>query len=362
MALWEAEDYGTMADKACWALFAVTSFVVALRVFCRVRFGHGQRGGLGADDAITIFCVVITFVTCIIVTIGSHYGLGRHMETLSPQDRVMALKYNVIISSILIWVFSLPKFAIISILKRILDYGLKTTILFWGLALTSQATILATSVWWFKQCDPVEYGWDKSIKGTCADVSILADLGYLSSAYSAFLDVFFALYPVPFIMKLNMPRKSRLAVSVALGLSILASVVSIYKLAIFGSVFVVLAQDPTYPVPFLDILGVSEGCILIICASLPTLGPLFRLARGKLPSTEGSRGRSGHLGHSGQHPSVGGSTRWNNFRGHQLDDPENGLTPMGSSVDDIPLVSPREASTSTSIHKTVEFGVGIEKR
>jgi hypothetical protein len=168
------------------------------------------------------------------------------MATLSPSDQVMALKYNVIISSILIWVFSLPKFAIILILKRILEYGLKTTILFWGLALTSQATILATSIWWFKQCDPVEFGWNKSIKGgTCADVSILADLGYLSSAYSAFLDVFFALYPVPFIMKLNMPRKSRIAVSVALGLSILASVISIYKLAIFGSVFVVLAQDPT---------------------------------------------------------------------------------------------------------------------
>jgi hypothetical protein len=52
------------------------------------------------------------------------------MASLDPLDIVEVLKWNAIISSILIWSFSLPKFAIIAILKRILDYGTKTTILF----------------------------------------------------------------------------------------------------------------------------------------------------------------------------------------------------------------------------------------
>ena len=134
-------------------------------------------------------------------------------------DIVQALKWNAIISSILIWSFSLPKFAIIAILKRILNYGRKTTILFWALALSSQACILATSVWWFKQCTPVEYGWDRSTDGHCAPVKVMADLGYFTSAYSAFLDLFFALYPIPLIMRLNMPFKSRIAVSIALMLA-----------------------------------------------------------------------------------------------------------------------------------------------
>lgn len=220
--------------------------IVILRIITRVYLGNGKLGGLGWDDGITVFCIVVMLVTCILITIGSHYGLGRHMADLPNEDIPKALKWNAIISSILIWTFSLPKFAIIAILKRILNYGTKTTVVFWGLALTSQACILATSVWWFKQCNPVEYGWDKSIDGgTCASVKVMADLGYFTSAYSAFLDVFFALYPIPFIMQLNMSFKSRIAVSTALGLSILASVVSIYKLCIFGSVFEVLAQDPT---------------------------------------------------------------------------------------------------------------------
>ncbi|KAF4461219.1 integral membrane [Fusarium albosuccineum] len=339
MGLWEVEDYGVIADRACWSMFAVTTFIVILRVITRVFVGKGRLGGLGWDDYITIFCILVMLVTCIFVTIGSHYGLGRRMEDIDPTLIPEALKWNSIISAVLIWTFSLPKFAIIAILKRILDYGLKTTILFWGLALSSQACILATSVWWFKQCNPVAFGWDKTIEGgTCASVKVMSDLGYFTSAYSAFLDVFFALYPAPFIMRLNMAFKSRVAISIALGLSILASVVSIYKLTIFGSVFEVLAEDPTYPVPFLDILGLSEGCILVVCASLPTLGPLFRLARGKLSTINSSHGPSQRVAsNQGNHSESSG--RWDKLRGHRLDDVENRSTGMGSSVDDIPLVS-----------------------
>ncbi|KAM5346419.1 hypothetical protein ACJ41O_009424 [Fusarium nematophilum] len=326
MGLWEAEDYGIIADKACWSMFAVTTLVVVLRVITRVFFGQGRLGGLGWDDYITVFCVAVMLVTCVFVTIGSHHGLGRHMEDIDPVLVPEALKWNAIISSVLIWTFSLPKFAIIAILKRILDYGLKTTILFWGLALSSQACILATSVWWFEQCDPVAFGWDKTIEGgTCASVKVMSDLGYFTSAYSAFLDVFFALYPIPFIMRLNMPFKSRMAVSIALGLSILASVVSIYKLTIFGSVFEVLAVDPTYPVPYLDILGLAEGCILLICASLPTLGPLFRLARGKLTSRNDSRGPSQRVASNQDHHSEP-SGRWDKLRGHGVDNVEHAST------------------------------------
>lgn len=118
---------------------------VALRVGARM-FSKG--GDLGMDGYITVCCVIVMLVTCILITIGTQYGLGRRMETIDPPLIPQALKWNVIISSLLIWTFSLPKFAIIAILKRILNYGLKMMMLFWGLALSSQACILATSAWW----------------------------------------------------------------------------------------------------------------------------------------------------------------------------------------------------------------------
>jgi hypothetical protein len=216
---------------------------VALRVGTRIS---SKNGGLGMDDYITVICVVVMLTTCILVTIGTQYSLGRRMEAIDTASIPRALKWNVIISSVLIWTFSLPNFAIIAILKRIPNYGLKTTTLFWGLALSSQACILATSVWWYKQYDPVEFGWNRTIPGgKCASTKVMSNLGYFTSAYSAFLDLFFAVYPIPFIMRLNMPLKNRILVSIALGLSILTFILTIYKLTIFWELFVVLAENPT---------------------------------------------------------------------------------------------------------------------
>lgn len=219
---------------------------MSLRVYTRARYGRVRGGGLGIDDYITLACLVVFLITCIFITIGTGYGLGRHYATLPPKNVAPALKWNVVTNTILIWTFSLPKFALISTLQRILTLGIKTKVTFWALALSSQACILATSVWWFKQCDPVEYGWDRTIPGgSCAPVSVLGNLGYFTSAHSAFLDVFFALYPIPFIMRLNMPLRMRIAFAAALGLNVLACIVSIYKLAIFGQIFEILAGDLT---------------------------------------------------------------------------------------------------------------------
>lgn len=234
------------ANSAC----SLPPVLIGLRIFCRVQYGQKRLGGgLGTDDYLTLLCLAVICLSCILISVGSAHGIGRHYATLSAEEKVQAIKFNVVGNSILIWGFSLPKFAFISTLKRILNYGPRTTVLFWTLAITSQCCILATSVWWFEQCQPVAYAWDRTIEGKCASVTILADLGYFTSAYSAFLDLFFALYPSPLILRLNMPLSKRLAMTCALGLSVLGCIISIYKLAIFDQVFKIMATDPTCTLP-----------------------------------------------------------------------------------------------------------------
>ncbi|RDW59172.1 hypothetical protein BP5796_12096 [Coleophoma crateriformis] len=192
-------------------------------------------------------------------------------------------------------------------LQRLLNHGRMTTILFWGLALSSQACVLATSLWWFVH---------------------------------SFLDIFFALYPIPLVLRLNMPLRSRIAVSISLSLSSLACIVSVYKLVIFEEIFNVLAEDPTYPVPYFNIFGIAEGCILIICGSLPSLGPLFRRARGRLTSRDWSK--SGDWGRST--PFQAGEKIDDNLGRTgdsawviKLEDPERGSTGVRSPVDESPI-------------------------
>ncbi|KAI1380240.1 hypothetical protein F4677DRAFT_254315 [Hypoxylon crocopeplum] len=354
------DDYDAFANQVLWSLFGITT--IGLRILCRLHFGRHQRAGLGLDDYITIFCLVLSLVVCILVTIATGYGLGKHAYDLDNESKKNALKYNAIINAVLIWQFSLPKFAIIAILKRILNYGTRTAILFWTLGLTSQACILAVSVWWFKQCDPIAFGWDESIQGgTCADIRVMSNLAYFTSAYSAFLDIFFAFYPIPFIMRLNMPLRGRIAVATALSLSSLAFVASVIKLSALGQSFAISSTDPTYPVPYLDILGMSEGYILIICSSLPTLGPLFRAAKGKMTSRDITASRSGaNVGSSlhSLHKSFGHSKEQ-----RLTDELERSIGGgNSSSVDDIPLVtSPKpRPSYDIRIQKTVDISMTSE--
>ncbi|RYP85466.1 hypothetical protein DL770_005024 [Monosporascus sp. CRB-9-2] len=366
MGRWEAEDYGVLADRACWTMFGFTAAVIGLRIYSRTLNGRNKRhGGLGPDDYITIGCLAVFLATCILINIGSHYGLGKHFGDVPKEHLESALKYNVIISAVLIWTFSLPKFVIISTLKRILDYGTKTTILFWALALSSQACILATSVWWFVQCRPVEYGWNKvTIEGECADVSILADLGYFTSAYSAFLDIFFALYPIPFIMRLNMPLKGRIAMSGALSLSVLATRrVSVPDNDV--SSFDRKAKPHSDPVPYLDILGMAEGFVLVTAASLPTLGPVFRAAKEKLTSARSGRSASRSQLDAGSqdHSRAMSSNNWDNFKGHRLEDPASSIGTR-PSLDDIPLVTTsrvgRNQNERKDTQKTVKESISSE--
>ncbi|KAK4170687.1 hypothetical protein QBC36DRAFT_391507 [Triangularia setosa] len=301
MGLWDVEDWGVVADRACWVM---TSLVVALRVYCR---SCTKGGELGMDDYIALFCLTVFMATCILITLE-----------LRP-------------------------------------FYLKTTVLFWGLAISSQACILATSVWWYKQCDPIEYGWDRSGEGTCALIKIMSDLGYFTSAYSAFLDVFFAFYPIPFIMRLNMPLRTRIAVATALGLSALAFVI-----------FEILVADLTYPVPYLDILGVAEGCILMVCASLPTLGPLYRSTKTKITMYGDSRGTrqitssSGNNHFESNHSQSAGASGFKG--GRKFDSDAEGQQP---SFDAIPLVSSDKTTRPFdgndlevgAIHRTMEVSV-----
>lgn len=116
------------------------------------------------------------------------------------------------------------------------------------------------------------------------------------------------------------------------------------------------------PVPYLDILGMSEGYILIICSSLPTLGPLFRAAKGKLTSRDTTTNKSGaHIGGSSLH-SLHKS--FGNSKGQRLTDEMERSISGGnsSSIDDIPLVSTSHIfqssnATNTRIQKTVNISV-----
>lgn len=105
--------------------------------------------------------------------------------------------------------------------------------------------------------------------------------------------------------------------------------------------------------------------ILIICASLPTLGPLFQAAKTKI--SDGSRGTHGtgnHFEGSAAGSSVGRSRNWDHQK-LDSDVGEQASLHMCPSYDAIPLVTTHKKSKlgcgdvdrDQKVYKTVEVKV-----
>jgi hypothetical protein len=130
-------------------------------------------------------------------------------------------------------------------------------------------------------------------------------------------------------------------------------------------------DDPD-PITYLDVLSLSEGCILIICASLPALGPLFRAGWSKLSTIYGTfSGRSKGTGTDTTETSTAPISHTNvttNGKSWLQLRPDTFDTTMQSTVihhttgdDDLAYFPvPGQVYQYNSIHRTMEYSVHSE--
>lgn len=168
-------------------------------------------------------------------------GYGRHADTLSPERLVKVSLVNYADFALGIVSFSLPKLAVAALLNRIMNPNWFQKSILWLLtglvALTSGICIVVL----FTMCDPPRALWDVSLvmqgNAKCRDISILIDYAIFTGgrdsdtlawssrgrvlmipAFSAFTDLYLAIYPAVVLMKLNMSTRKKIALCLALGL------------------------------------------------------------------------------------------------------------------------------------------------
>lgn len=154
------------------------------------------------------------------------HGLGRHIGTVHPAD--LAIEGQVRISpfsklaltpalqafyaSELIWGASIPiiKLSILLLYIRIfgrlryfklLAYIIGTFSVCWGIMV-----ILVCAL----QCRPVQYTWDKSIKGTCINAPLFFIIG---SAPNVFTDFVLLVLPLPAVWNLHTTRAQKISLT-----------------------------------------------------------------------------------------------------------------------------------------------------
>lgn len=192
--------------------------------------------------------------------------MGRHIDTLTPQELVTSLKpfwASIVIYNLGLF---LCKFSILLQYLRIFPYRL-----FRILNFSLMTFIFAWSCWTvfsaIFSCRPVEYFWNKSIPGgKCLSQWAV---WFANAGVNIVTDVLVATLPLPFLNQLQLPKRQRIALMIVFALGGFTCIISILRLQ---SLLVFLqTTDISWHNPLAAIWSSLEVNIGIVCSCLPTL-------------------------------------------------------------------------------------------
>lgn len=144
------------------------------------------------------------------------YGGGRHMDTLPPEDIPKAIYYTVVSFVPGVSSFTIPKFAVVILLAKLLDPGVWHKRFMWLISilyLLMSAGMLAIN---FAQCSPASAQWNGPVS-QCWDRRITVDYALALGICSVFFDFYLAVYPTIVLSKLQLNWKKKLGFASALG-------------------------------------------------------------------------------------------------------------------------------------------------
>ncbi|ORY19021.1 hypothetical protein BCR34DRAFT_472692 [Clohesyomyces aquaticus] len=264
-----ADNRGPELQAVCSAFVSVAFAATVLRVYVRTRLVKA----FGWDDAWMVFAMLchIFFATAAIG--GVHYGTGRHMTELEPENIFKAMRYWWLCYIAYFWTMIGAKISIGLFLLRVTISKLQR----WTIYIVMGLTVLTGIVFFLVtllQCSPINYFWDRSRPGACINVEVIVGLTFLYGAINAVCDLTFGMLPVFLVWNLNMSRNSKIALIPILSMGCVASIAPIVRMP-----FVTKFRDPDFLYATVDIAiwsDIEQG-LAITAGSLATLRPLYRL-------------------------------------------------------------------------------------
>ncbi|KAF1846663.1 uncharacterized protein K460DRAFT_356309 [Cucurbitaria berberidis CBS 394.84] len=274
------DNRGPKLQAVCSTFVSFAFVAVVLRVYVRARIVKA----FGYDDAFMVFALLshIMFAGCAIG--GIRWGTGRHMDTLSNEEILKALRYWWLCYIAYCWAMIASKISIGLFLLRVTVSRIHRYIIYTAMGLTVLTGLLFFFVT-LLQCSPISFFWNKGIKGHCLSIDVIIALTFLYSGISVICDFTFAILPMFLVWGLNMSVRTRVVLIPVLGMACVASVAVVVRL---GYVMDFKNPDFLYATVNIAIWSDIEQGLAITAGSLATLRPLFRLIASKFGFTSTS--------------------------------------------------------------------------
>ncbi|KAJ5779903.1 hypothetical protein N7457_007623 [Penicillium paradoxum] len=269
------------------AMFCLAAVAVILRFTARLVL----RNALMADDWAIIAALVFIGGSTGLSIAGGTTGAGKHIWACTL-DQLMHL-YRLLYSYTFIYASSCTctRVSILFFYRRVffpLEKYLKVALIFGGVLTLCYPIIIWVTMG--NACKPVTYFWTQfsGTKGQCINVEqFFFALGILNMLN----DFIVLIIPFPRIVRLQMTPKKKLAICAIMAVGIfvcVASIVRIHYLSEFLS-----AVDVTWVMGPLFIWSTIEPSVAVVCACLPHLAPLARLAHRSISSSYQSQQSTG---------------------------------------------------------------------
>ncbi|KAI7209928.1 hypothetical protein KC333_g8498 [Hortaea werneckii] len=243
----------------------IAVLAVALRLWTRFFIVRHP----GFDDLFIAGAVLCTIGLAICTCVEVKISIGRHIETLSPEEGIAGNK--ALYASIAIYNIGLlcTKWSILIQYLRIFPQkGFRVA------CYVMLAVCLIYASWCFWNalffCSPVKAFWDQSLiatgEGTCFSREAV---WFANAGINIVTDCIIAALPIPMLNKLNISKRQKIALMVVFALGGFTCIISVLRLV---SVYAVTnTDDPTYNNGRTALWSALEINIAIICSCIPTL-------------------------------------------------------------------------------------------
>ncbi|EJT75125.1 hypothetical protein GGTG_08963 [Gaeumannomyces tritici R3-111a-1] len=242
-------------------VLAATSVLVFLAaVFGLARFYARTwiRRQVYLDDLFVVVSVVLLLYSEVCIYMAVSNGQGRHVDTLTVQQQERVIFWHMLTVPAVLPALGIPKLVVATILVRILVPGPKARAVAWGPAIMSTLAFIAIVFVVFFQCLPVR------AQGTFPS---------RTRTFSAFVDLYLAVWPAVIFYSMQMSRIKTVGLSIAMGIGAIAAGIAAYKCSNFSGL-----ADPDFSckAPSIADWSSAEASAIVTAASIPMLAPLYR--------------------------------------------------------------------------------------
>ncbi|KAH8714089.1 hypothetical protein GQ44DRAFT_689115 [Phaeosphaeriaceae sp. PMI808] len=261
-----ANIVGTRVLIACWIVTILAAIFLGFRIYVKLS----RRCGLWKDDYLLIISWVAALMQAIFTTVWVSYGYGMQAQDIDPRNMPMLSLVGNILPTFGVAAASLSKTSFAITLLKFTKGWMKNLI--WLIILSMNIVMWLSALFVWISCTPVAKGWHPDLDGACWNQNSLMIYFMFASAYSATMDFALSLLPSILFWNVQMKRKEKIGVIVAMSVGFFAGIVTIIKTVYIPQAYVGINDHSAQ----ITIWSLVEPTFTIIAASISVLRVFFK--------------------------------------------------------------------------------------